>query len=424
MSTITTEAGLQMSSVAVPERVLNKKKGLSQNALLFWVGFSLLLLPGLINAYLLMPFPGSQNIEAITFCYYLEKIITPLRLAGALVLAIYLFRYFPALSRKRQLLQGGLILAALISFYFTDFEYKAERMFEEPKDVNFATAWHNKVPLANLVIGVVHNGVAKAYPVIYLGYHHKVQDNVNGLPVVVTYCTMCRTGMVFNPVINGKRENFRLVGARHYNAILEDASTKTWWYQATGIAAVGPEKGRQLQELPYEQSTLSNWLKRYPSSLILQPDANYEAGYRELKNYDRVQAVDRDSTLTDKDALVRKSWVLGVKINGKAKAYNWRNLVSVHVINDSFAGTNLLVGVESDSLSYHVWQNSVDGKALHFKTYGNNQLTDAETSSVWNWEGTCLSGVNKGKQLTTVKAYQEYWHSWKHFNPATLYSAE
>jgi hypothetical protein len=32
---------------------------------LFWLGIFLLLVPGLVHAYLLMPFPGSHDLEAI-----------------------------------------------------------------------------------------------------------------------------------------------------------------------------------------------------------------------------------------------------------------------------------------------------------------------------------------------------------------------
>ena len=27
----------------------------------------------------------------------------------------------------------------------------------------------------------------------------------------------------------------------------------------------------------------------------------------------------------------------------------------------------------------------------------------------------------KGKQLAKIQAYQEYWHSWMHFHPGTLW---
>ena len=388
---------------------------------LFWIGIAFLLLPGLIHAYLLMPFPGSQNLNAITISYYLEKVVTPLRVLGGLVIIWYTVANFSSNSRGGKIVKASVLALGLISFYFTDFKFQAERMFEEPQTVKFANFINNNVPESTVIIGVVNNGVAKAYPLNYLGYHHKIQDNVGNQLVLVTYCTMCRSGRVYSPIVNGKRQNFRLVGARHYNAIIEDETTKTWWYQATGKAAVGQLKGSQLQELPYEQSTLAAWISKHPGSLILQPDHHYLNGYNELRNYDRLQAVDKDSTLKNKDSLVRKSWVVGLVINGHAKAYDWRQLFKRRFVNDSFNQINLLLTLEKDSLTYHSFNRSVNGKVLHFNLDKSGQLTDLETASLWDWDGLSTSGILKGSRLSKVQSYQEYWHSWKYFHPNTLY---
>lgn len=391
---------------------------------LFWVGILLLIIPGLVHAYLLMPFPGSQGLNAITISYYLEKIILPLRIAGGILVVWYLFKYFSKNTIRGKVVKGLVLVLCLGSFYFTDFMYKAETMFEEPQTIKFANAISNKVPESFVVIGVVNNGVAKAYPIVYLGYHHKVQDNVGNEPVLVTYCTMCRTGRVYSPIINGVRQNFRLVGARHYNAIIEDAGTKTWWYQATGNAAAGRLKGMHLQELPYEQSTLGAWLNKHPGSLILQPDKHYLSDYSDLKNYDRMQAVDKDSTLKNKDTLIRKSWMVGVIIKGQAKAYDWRLLFKKRLLNDEVNHTPLFVAIEDDSLSYHAFNSTVNGKALHFKLDTAGTITDQETASIWDWDGLSTSGALKGSKLSKIQAYQEYWHSWQHFHPGTLFWKE
>ncbi len=179
------------------------------NPPLYWAAIFLLFFPGLLHAYLLMPFPGSQDLEAIKLCYFLEKIILPLRILGALILIGYLYKYFAGNTLKGKLIKVSVLVLGLASLYFTDVSYKASAMFEEPKTIRFANAIDNKVPESYLVLGVVNGGVAKAYPLIYLGYHHKVQDNVGTLPVLVTYCTMCRTGRVFSPLVNGKRQNFQ-----------------------------------------------------------------------------------------------------------------------------------------------------------------------------------------------------------------------
>jgi len=317
-----------------------------------------------------------------------------------------------------------MLVACIASFYFTDVAYKAEKMFEEPQVIRFTGAKDNEVPGNFVVLGVENNGVAKAYPLVYLGYHHKVQDNVGNLPVLVTYCTMCRTGRVYSPIIHGKRQTFRLVGARHYNAIIEDEGTKTWWYQATGNAAAGKLKGEHLTELPYEQSTLRAWLAKHPNSLILQPDHHYLSDYKDLANYDRLQAVDKDSTLKNKDSLIRKSWMVGIIVNGQPKAYDWRHLFKKRIVNDQVNHTPLFVAIEKDSLTYHVFSSTVNGKALHFKLDTSGILTDQETASVWDWEGLATAGALKGLQLNKIQAYQEYWHSWKHFHPGTLFWKE
>jgi hypothetical protein len=375
----------------------------------------------LLHAYLLMPFPGSQDLDAFRVSYYLEKIVLPLRIVGALLLIWYLFKYYRTNTLAGKILKPLLVVAIIGSFYFTDVAYKAEKMFEEPQVIRFADAKDNKVPANFIVIGVENNGVTKAYPLEFLGYHHKVQDNVGTLPVLVTYCTMCRTGRVYSPVIGGKRQNFRLVGARHYNAIIEDEGTGTWWYQATGIAAAGKLKGQKLTELPYEQSTLASWLIKHPHSLILQPDEHYVADYDDLKNYDRLQPVDKDSTLKNKDSLLRKSWMLGVIVNGQPKAYDWRHLFKKSLVNDNISTTPVVLAIEPDGLTYHAFNSEVKGQTLHFKLDTAGELTDVETASVWDWDGTAVSGTLKGDRLGKIQAYQEYWHSWKHFHPNTLF---
>jgi hypothetical protein len=389
--------------------------------LLFWSGILLLFLPGLVHAYLLMPFPGSQDLEAIKLCYYLEKIVLPLRIIGGLLLIWYLIKYFTKNNLRARIIKGSVLILGLASFYITDFQFKAASMFEEPKVVQFANMIDNKVPESYIVLGVVNKGIAKAYPLIYVGYHHKVQDEVGDMPVLVTYCTMCRTGRVFSPMFNGTRQDFRLVGARHYNAIIEDQSTGSWWYQATGEAAVGPMQGNKLKEITYEQSTLGAWLNKYPCSLILQPDNHFKADYADLKNYDRVQSVDKDSTLKNKDSLVRKSWYVGVIVDKQPKGYNWRKLEKIRLLNDQVGATPLLIALENDSLTFHAWNRRVDGKDFNFKIDAKGQLTDQETASVWDWSGLCTSGAQKGKQLAMVQAYQEYRHSWLHFHPTTIF---
>src|SRR5580658_355927 len=104
---------------------------------LFWTGIILLVIPGLIHAYLLMPFPGSQDLNAITVSYYLEKIVLPLRIIGGVLIVWYLFKYYSGNTTRGKIVKGLVLALCLGSFYITDVAYKAETMFEEPQSIKF-----------------------------------------------------------------------------------------------------------------------------------------------------------------------------------------------------------------------------------------------------------------------------------------------
>jgi len=107
-------------------------------------------------------------------------------------------------------------------------------------------------------------------------------------------------------------------------------------------------------------------------------------------------------------------------IHDKAsKAYDWNQLVKTTVINDSLGGLPIMLTLENDTASFHVYNRVVNGTSLIFKSTSNNELTDNSTHSTWNMDGLCINGTLKGKQLSTVQAYQEFWHSWRNFHPNT-----
>jgi hypothetical protein len=303
-----------------------------------------------------------------------------------------------------------IVLAAVI--YMTNFNMAADHMFYQPKKVWMANAAANKVDTGRLVIGVVNNGEAKAYPIRFLGYHHQVQDTIGGKPVIVTYCTVCRTGRVFEPVVNGSPAKFRLVGMDHFNAMFEDRRTKSWWRQVNGEAVAGPLTGSQLEELPSTQVSLRNWLAQYPDSKIMQPDTVFKLGYEDLKLYDEGKV---DNELEKRDSLSwkNKSWVVGVQLGNQSRAYDWIELVNKRVINDTLNGTPIAVVVENDSVSFHVFKRDT----LQFMASDN--LSDLNTKSTWKWNGKCTSGLLEGQTLIAVQSYQEFWHSWKTFHPQT-----
>lgn len=388
------------------------KKGLLVTGLL------LLILLEISGIYFLMPFPGSQKTNSLSFAYWMHNNIAWLRILLLLLVGWLFIVGFVRFNVIAKVLLCVLLIFYGVIFYYVNFRFQADKIFHQPKTKEFADLSNNTVNGNNLVIGVVNNGRAKAYPIQVIGYHHQVRDTVGGTPVIVTYCTVCRTGRVFSPNVNGKPETFRLVGMNHFNAMFEDATTKSWWRQATGVAVAGKLKGTALSEIPSQQSQLRTFLLRYPDALVLQPDTVYNKQYKSLKDFDD-GTTDDELEKRDSASWQFKSWVVGVEHNGAAIAYDWNMLASERVIQDSLSGTPLLITLENDTASFHVLNRSVNNDVLHFTALPGNMLSDTKTGSLWSLSGICIDGVLKGMRLQHLQASQEFWHSWKTFHPLT-----
>ena len=372
----------------------------------FYLGFFGLLLFEILNVYLIMPMPGSQRMNSINAAYFLYKWRWIFR--GFFVLTILVGLYKAWWNRKWKVAVPLVILGVVI--YLANFNMAADHMFYKPSNVLMATASTNKVDSNRLVIGVVNNGESKAYPIRFLGYHHQVQDTVGGKPLFITYCTVCRTGRVYEPLVNGKPEQFRLVGMDHFNAMFEDATTKSWWRQVTGEAITGKLKGQQLTEFFSTQTSLTKWLQLNPNTLIMQEDPSYVNEYDTTGKFESGKS---ESKLTGTDSLSwkDKSWVIGVKAGREKKAYDWNQLKEQRIINDKLGGKNIVVVLAKDDKSFFAFENA---DATNKFTLHDDTLVQSNTKYSINGKG-----ITGNVALRPLPAYQEFWHSWLTFNVDT-----
>src|SRR6185295_6285816 len=256
-------------------------------ALALVIGLLTLIFVEILRVYFIMPFPGSQEAETIQIAYFLQNYIWIIRLLALMLIAYPVVYYFRTGSTAVTVTLAVVLGFYLVVYYTFNYRALADKMFLEPKHAAYANAQSNtKVLPTQLVIGINVGNESKAYPIEIIGYHHQVRDTVGGELVMVTYCTVCRTGRVFSPVVDGQPENFRLVGMDHFNAMFEDSRTRSWWRQVNGEAIAGKLKGQTLREIPSEQMRLESWIKQHPSTLILQPDTLFKEEYDALVNFD------------------------------------------------------------------------------------------------------------------------------------------
>ncbi len=309
---------------------------------------------------------------------------------------------------KIKWISGLIFILTGAIIYIINFEMTAEALFLPAGKVTTKKQAENKVPLERLVIGLENNGQAKAYPIEFIAYHHQVIDSVGGKPFMITYCDVCHTGRVYEPIVNGKYETFRLVGMDHFNAMFEDETTKSWWRQSTGEAVTGKLKGQSLKEFESKQMTLENWFKLYPNAVVMQPVEQYRTMYDSLGLYESGK---HTSSLTRTDTLSwkSKSWVVGVQVGNLYKTYDWNVLKKEKIINDSIGTTPLVIALLSDGKSFVAFERNANSV---FTIKNDTLFSD---STAYNVLGTNIN--NPSEKLKNIKAYQEFFHSWNYFHP-------
>lgn len=129
---------------------------------------------------------------------------------------------------------------------------------------------------------------ARAYPIRYLMWHEIVNDSIGGVPVLVTFCPLCNTGMVFDPRLDGVALTFGVSGLlRHSDMIMYDRQTESWWQQALGQGIVGTHRGRELTQLPAVMESWSAFRAAHADGLVMdEPDWSRSYGSNPYVGYD------------------------------------------------------------------------------------------------------------------------------------------
>jgi hypothetical protein len=372
---------------------------------LFYFGLLGLALYEIANVYFIMPMPGSQQINSIGLAYFLYSYRWLFRIAFAIMIVI---GSVDAFSTRRKWIPAVLLLPVLYIVYNFNFKMTADHMFLQPQNLAFKPKGENTLTDSSIVVAVSHEGEAKAYPIRFIQYHHQVRDIVGGRAVMVTYCNVCRTGRVFEPLVNGKPETFRLVGMDHFNAMFEDQTTGSWWRQANGEAITGSLKGTMLPELASNQVSLKMFFMLYPSGKVMSIEDQFRKKYDSTGRYEKGRSKGQ-LTRTDSLAWRDKSWVVGIDIDKSAMAYDWLDLKKQRLINDKVGDTPLVVVISGDDQSFAAFKRNPEETF----TVQNDSLVG--TTNRYDLAGRSIDG----SQLEVVKAYQEFWHSWRTFHPNT-----
>lgn len=216
-------------------------------------------------------------------------------------------------------------------------------------------------------IGLTVGGESRFYPYRILVWHEIVNDTIAGKPVLVTYCPLCATGIVFDRRVEGKAQEFGVSGRLWQSNLLMynragNVDNESLWSQVLGEAVVGVNTGEKLSIIPSDIARWSEWVAAHPGTKVLSREtgALRDYGRDPYGDYYTSESVSFGASFRD-TRLHPKALVHGIEINGTYKAYDDEALKKKSgEVEDSFAGkTVVITRTESGGVRFEA-----DGVAL------------------------------------------------------------
>ena len=293
------------------------------------------------------------------------------------------------------------------------------------------------------VIVIEIGGLAKAYPLNILTIHEIANDTLSGVPILVTYCPLCNSGIVFNRVLKyqGKKRilEFEPSGMlRNSDMVMLDRTTETLWQQLTGTAIVGTYDSAQLDILPSLIISVSEFFTRYPNGKILSKKTGFAQaekmyGHNPYTNYDTKTTPLQQFFNSDKvdKRLPAMERIVDIEYRGDYKIYPYKSVAKKGVINDTFNTKKVVLFYKPGTVSIldknditnskevgtvTVFNAVINNKALVFKAK-KGAFIDDETHSKWDITGYCYEGPFKGKQLQIEPHGNHFAFAWLAFHP-------
>ena len=305
-----------------------------------------------------------------------------------------------------------------------------------PESIEAARGW---LPGASPVIALEVGGQARAYPLAILIWHEIVNDTLGGVPVVVTFCPLCDTALVFERTLDGVLHDFGTTGKlRFSDLVMYDRQTESWWQQATGEAIVGELTGAKLAFRAAQIVSLDTFATTWPAGDVLSRDTGNPRSYgrNPYPGYDDADERPFLYEGTIDGRIAPKERVVAVGDGADAIAFAWSDLAvtgiatatvgDVPIVVFWVPGTvsaldEALIDDSADVGSAGVFWPVADGRALIFERPEGpaGPIMDRETGSTWSVTGRATAGPLAGAQLEPVVHGDHFWFAWAAFAPET-----
>lgn len=263
-------------------------------------------------------------------------------------------------------------------------------------------------------IDIEVGGEHRFYSYQILNWHEVVQDSFNGTDLTITHCALCKSSAVYESSFNGKDLELENAGKIYNNNQLLESNDGSLWLQLRGTAISGKYTGEQLIEYPFQVMTWAQWSESYPDGYALSNNTGYtrDYGMHPYQNYDIADMIYYPLS-TDIEFLVSKWEVEGLEVNGGATAFADNIMLGKMVSNETVGEMNVVGFYHEELGTTLVYLATAAEHNLTFSyDWDTGTMTDDQTGSIWNVNGTCLSGELAGTQLSRIQTKPSFWMCW------------
>ena len=228
----------------------------------------------------------------------------------------------------------------------------------------------------DLVLGYWAGDAAFAYPVNVLNYRELVTDDIGGVPVLITYCPLCFSGVVFHWELDGRVLTFGNTRALYQSdLVMYDHQTGSYWFQVGGEAVVGTLTGARLKILPSATMEWGRWRSLYPGTKLLLGTAQSPEEFDRGRYSRGMSGGFRDSVNREdfpfpvgKDKLDPRlsagEIVVTIEVEGSAQAYPL-GILGDAAVNDTVGGQLVVLLTRKDNRGVGAfaffWKGAIKG---------------------------------------------------------------
>ena len=214
-------------------------------------------------------------------------------------------------------------------------------------------------------ISLILDGVERFYPFQVLVQHEIANDEIDGQKVLVTYCPLCKTGVVFDPIVKGERVEFGVSGKLwNSNLLMYDRSgenNESLWSQISGEGVVGPATGETLPIILSDIVTLDAFTAAHPNGEVIVGKNGREGRYTSIPYGGDLNDIDPIFPVNHKDdRLDENAFILGVEVDGNVKAYHVDAIEALGEAHDTVGDTMIIARFEEEEGAVRIYTISED----------------------------------------------------------------